>query len=162
MDLLIVLLVLLPLLAVLPWYAYVYKLDPEHWEPRDFQALTRTDTPNDFLLAPPGHVPVPVDREAPRFAVPPETLAQAVEALLLSQPRLKVVARSDDGLAWEVVQRSPVMRYPDEIGIRVLPAETGSTIVIYSRSKLGYSDLGVNRKRVEAWLAALSDHHKFA
>jgi len=49
------------------------------------------------------------------------------------------------------------MRYPDTIDIEVLSAGTNqSTVAIYSRSLVGSLDFGVNRKRVERWLAALA------
>ena len=31
-----------------------------------------------------------------------------------------------------------------------------ATMVLYSRSVYGYSDLGINRQRVAAWVAALN------
>jgi uncharacterized protein (DUF1499 family) len=34
-------------------------------------------------------------------------------------------------------------------------APDNSTLVLYSRSVYGYSDLGVNRKRLDIWLAAV-------
>jgi uncharacterized protein (DUF1499 family) len=48
------------------------------------------------------------------------------------------------------------MRFVDTVAIRVLPAgEGGSTFAAYSRSELGYGDLGTNRRRLESWVAAL-------
>jgi len=49
-----------------------------------------------------------------------------------------------------------VFNFPDLIMAQVTPATPdSSTLIIYSRSLYGHSDLGVNRKRVETWLAAL-------
>ena len=48
------------------------------------------------------------------------------------------------------------MRYPDSITVRFLPLEEGrSTLAIYSRSHYGRSDFGVNKERVDGWLASL-------
>jgi uncharacterized protein (DUF1499 family) len=48
------------------------------------------------------------------------------------------------------------MRFPDTVDIEVLPVgDNQSTLAIYSRSLIGRSDLGVNRARVERWLAKL-------
>ena len=54
------------------------------------------------------------------------------------------------------VQRSLVFRFPDTIWIQVLPLDANrSTLAIYSRSAYGRYDFGVNRSRVQAWLAAI-------
>ena len=55
------------------------------------------------------------------------------------------------------------MRYKDDISILVLPArgeESGSELAIYSRSRVGYSDMGANRKRVLGLLKRLKDRQK--
>jgi uncharacterized protein (DUF1499 family) len=55
-----------------------------------------------------------------------------------------------------ILQHTRLMRFPDTIDIEVLPAAgTQSTLAIYSRSLIGHGDLGVNRARIERWLAAL-------
>ncbi len=36
-----------------------------------------------------------------------------------------------------------------------MPGPPGAGLFLYSRSLFGWSDFGVNRTRVEAWLAAL-------
>jgi len=48
------------------------------------------------------------------------------------------------------------MKYKDDIDIAVLETNDGSTVAIYSRSRVGHSDLGKNRKRVEALIDTLS------
>ena len=53
------------------------------------------------------------------------------------------------------VARSALMNYPDIIVAEVVPGPEGAGLFLYSRSLFGWSDMGVNRKRVEAWLAAL-------
>ena len=54
------------------------------------------------------------------------------------------------------VQRSAWMRFPDYISVRALPAgDKRATLAVFSRSRYGASDLGVNAKRVSAWLAAI-------
>jgi len=59
-------------------------------------------------------------------------------------------------LAARFLQHSLLMRYPDTIDVQVLPAgDKQSTLAIYSRSLIGRKDFGVNRARVERWLAAL-------
>ena len=52
--------------------------------------------------------------------------------------------------------RSALLNFPDLVTVQVEQvAADRSTLVIWSRSVYGRSDFGVNRKRTEAWLAAL-------
>ena len=61
-----------------------------------------------------------------------------------------------DGLQYQYRQRSLVFRFPDFVDVRYIPIDDHtSTLAIYSRAKYGYSDFGVNKKRVEMWLALL-------
>jgi uncharacterized protein (DUF1499 family) len=55
------------------------------------------------------------------------------------------------------VQRSRIIGFPDYITVKAVPMETGlpeagAGLIVYSRSRYGYGDFGVNRARVEAWL----------
>ena len=91
--------------------------------------------------------------------VPPDRLREAFLAVAAEAPRTKLLNRSADGLNLTLVQRTALLRFPDYIDVAIQPAPGGdggsSTIAVYSRSRFGYSDLGVNRKRVEDWMAAL-------
>jgi len=58
----------------------------------------------------------------------------------------------------EATETSALFRFKDDIVLRVRPTEngTGSIIDMRSVSRVGQSDLGVNAKRVKAFLADLS------
>jgi len=54
--------------------------------------------------------------------------------------------------------RSRLMRYPDTVVARIYGAGPGRSMLgLYSRSQIGYSDMGMNRARIERWLAAIDD-----
>ena len=54
------------------------------------------------------------------------------------------------------VARSAWLNFPDLITAQIDEAgREASSLVLYSRSVYGYSDLGVNRRRLNAWLAAV-------
>jgi len=55
----------------------------------------------------------------------------------------------------EASQRSRWMGFPDDIVIRVAPANSGSRIDLRSSSRYGRSDFGVNAARVREYLSAL-------
>lgn len=108
------------------------------------------------------------DRDVPVYRVDASALSAAWDRMIEKQPRVSVVA--DDRLAGSgagmegivtFVQRSAFFGFPDYISVRFVAAgsfEDGSpasTLVVFSRSRLGESDFGVNQKRVNAWLTAL-------
>ena len=67
------------------------------------------------------------------------------------RPRVRVVAQTDESLHAEF--RSRIFRFVDDLELRLRAAER--LIAVRSASRLGYSDLGVNRKRVETLRAEL-------
>ncbi|MEO8603657.1 MAG: DUF1499 domain-containing protein [bacterium] len=77
---------------------------------------------------------------------------QRLRAIIAAQPRATVVEASDRALRAEF--RSRIFRFVDDVNCVVDPA--ASVIQIRSASRLGYSDLGVNRQRVEALRAAFA------
>ncbi len=54
------------------------------------------------------------------------------------------------------VQLTPYLRFPDEVRAEVIALPDGrASIAVYSQSRYGLYDLGVNRKRVGRWLSRL-------
>lgn len=123
--------------------------------PLDFERLERPRSPNSALAAPAEYRPPP-DTAAPVYPVPAARLYEALRAVAAQFPRTYLQAAYDEQLQAQYVVRSRVFNFPDLLAFRVLPrGEATSTLVLYTRSLYGYSDLGVNRKRVASWLAAL-------
>ena len=121
----------------------------------DWATLRRHRTPNDALVCPAQQCPqAKSDREAPIFALEPSALLA----------RLREVARADANTVElpgerdtaRFIQYTRLMRYPDTIDIEVFPVGGQATLAIYSRSLIGHGDFGVNRARIERWLAALA------
>lgn len=88
------------------------------------------------------------------LAVAPDAAWPAVEAAVDAIPRSRVVTATADYLHAEV--SSAVFGFVDDLEV-YLPAG-GSVLMVRSASRLGHSDLGVNRRRVEALRAALVEH----
>jgi uncharacterized protein (DUF1499 family) len=122
----------------------------------DFERLKLRDTPNQFLICPPGLCAADAHAESPVFEVPVEELRDRWRRVVGAQPRVALLR--EDGAQADYVERSKRFRFPDIVTVRfVALAPSKSTLAIYSRSLYGKSDLGVNRKRIEAWLARLSE-----
>ena len=124
-------------------------------QPMDIAHLVRPSSPNTALAAPAGFVPSPDIVIAP-YHVPADRLFALVRDVAAGQPRTYQAAVYPDQLQAHYVARSAVFNFPDLITVQArAEGPDSSDLVVYSRSVYGHSDLGVNRKRVEAWLAAL-------
>jgi uncharacterized protein (DUF1499 family) len=124
--------------------------------PMDARHIVRPASPNTALAAPDGFSPSP-DIVTPVYPVPADRLYAGVQTVAAAQPRTYAAAAYPDRLQADWVARSAVFNFPDTIMAQVSPAgRNKATMVLYSRSVYGYSDLGVNRHRLAAWLAALN------
>jgi len=126
-------------------------------EPTDFETLVKRPHPSRWLAAPARLCArTTPDADAPVFDAPPERVAEAVKAALGAWPNTTILVTAPDGLGFEALTRTPVLKFKDLITARVLKpaAEGGPTpVALYSRSTVGYWDMGVNRKRVDALVA---------
>jgi uncharacterized protein (DUF1499 family) len=114
----------------------------------------RTGKPNDYLVLPEG-MNGDADATMPLGPVPALALMERFEAVALSSPRVTRIAGGPQLLFATYVQRSAIFGFPDYISVRAVQAEDGAALAIWSRSRYGHSDLGVNRRRIEGWLEAL-------
>lgn len=124
--------------------------------PVDFETLVRGPKPNTALACPTDLCrKATADFEPAIYAVSDEELRQRLTAFVLKQPGVIPVYRhAQPGLPTQdrYVQRSALMQYPDTIDVRFIAlSQTTSTLAIYSRSQIGYSDLGVNLARIRLW-----------
>jgi len=123
--------------------------------PLDIAHIVRPASPNTALAAPAGFRPPP-DVVTPTYHVPAPRLYAAIRAVATAQPLTFPAAEFPDRLQADWVVRSAVFNFPDMVTAQASPAGAeAATLVLYSRSVYGYGDLGANRRRVEAWLAAL-------
>jgi uncharacterized protein (DUF1499 family) len=122
-----------------------------------FETLQRRMSPNDALACPPTLCEAKRDIEPPTYGLSAADLRKAFGSAIASEPRLQRVASDDAALTDRYVQRSRWLGFPDTIIIRFLDRPDGrSTVALYSRSKFGEGDFGVNRARIERWLAVLA------
>lgn len=80
----------------------------------------------------------------------PEAALAAVDAVAMSTPRTTRLAGSVEEGMITYVTRSRLMGFPDLTSVSI---GDGGTLVLDARARFGESDLGVNRARVEMWLA---------
>lgn len=91
--------------------------------------------------------------EALAFSGSAATAWQAAVAVVGGWPRTEIITETGDYLHAECTSR--LMRYVDDLELHLQP-ESG-VIAVRSASRVGQSDLGVNRQRVEDLRAALRE-----
>jgi len=122
----------------------------------DLYRLERPRSPNTCFSAPAGVSTAMVDIPAPEFAVSAQTLFEVLKQALVAQPRTTILQQDPAALTMEAEQRTALIRFRDSIYAQVLDrGDSKSSLMLYSRSNVGYSDLGTNRRRVMALLAEI-------
>lgn len=121
----------------------------------DMAHIQRPASPNTALAARAGFQPTP-DLITPPYPVTADRLYAVVLAVAREQPRIFTAAEYTGERQIHFVARSALLNFPDLLTAQVTAAGAdSSTLVLYSRSVYGHSDLGVNRQRLGVWLAAV-------
>ena len=129
--------------------------DPAEWHV-DPLTVAHPDSRNSYLSAPPGVTEATPDQAGPEFALDPIALAEVFDKVVMSAPRTRRLAGSPSEGWTTYVQRSLIMGYPDYISVHAVKLKDGkSALAIFSRSRFGEGDFGVNAARVKRWLQAL-------
>lgn len=121
--------------------------------------IERTGWPNDYLVCPADRCAAPADRVAPVLDVPALDQLQLWEEVATLSERTRIIGIDESALTLHVEQKSRIFGFIDTIIVHVLPFDDGmptserSTFAAYSRSELGYGDMGVNQARLESWIA---------
>ena len=123
----------------------------------NFGNLVLKETPNQHLVCPPDFCAAEVHAESPVFNEPVQSLKQKWFALAERQPRTELVDSDQQNERYTFRVRTAVIHFPDDVTVQFIALDDRrSTLAIYSRSHYGYSDFGVNRRRIESWLRQLA------
>lgn len=126
--------------------------DPQVWH-ADPITVERPGRDNDYLVAPDGVRVTDADGQVAWSELPPRDLLFLFDAIARNAPGTSVVAGSVDAGHITYVQRSLVFGFPDYVSVKAVEEDAGTGLVIWSRSRFGYSDMGVNKSRVDRWMA---------
>lgn len=125
----------------------------------NFETLVPPRRPNWWLAAPPGlclHA-TPM-ATTPVFASSAATLADVVKGAVLADPRTRLAAEDEASHRIAFTATSRLMRFVDDIDVAIFARGAGaSTLALYSRSRVGYSDWGVNAARGERILDRVAE-----
>ena len=124
--------------------------------PIDFKNLSRPSSPNYYLSCPKDFCNIAADQTAPVFKMNISQLRQAWEAVISQQARTQKLTENSILMHYQYVQRIFLAGFPDYITVQLIAIdENNSTLALLSFSKYGYSDLGMNKKRVNKLLTLL-------
>ena len=124
-------------------YVRVAPVDAARWHV-DPEGVTPPGSANYALVA--GSSAVGIDAPALAVAGRLQTIAEAEGAQVLA-------GSLGEGFVTYII-RSRVFGFPDFVSVRLVPEDDVTRLHIFSRSRDGLSDLGVNTARVQRWLTA--------
>jgi uncharacterized protein (DUF1499 family) len=111
-----------------------------HWFTRNW---ADTDEPGNSELAP-VELPLPAGEALGR-----------VEAAVRSLPRWQVETVDAAGGMVQATRRTQLLRFVDDVTIRLEPVASGTRVHARSQSRVGFADFGQNRRNVQELLAHL-------
>ena len=88
-------------------------------------------------------------------------LAQVFDAATAAARTMgwEIVAADRDVARIEAIATTRLMRFKDDVVIRLRQDVTGVRVDVRSKSRLGRGDLGTNARRIRRYLAALTEIH---
>ncbi len=128
--------------------------------PYDFSVPSRTGKLNDSLACPADDCKKGIpDIETRRYDLPPASLFAIAEKVVKHLPgKVRVVGANPVNTRLRAIVFSPVLRMPSTLSLMITPARGGgSFLYIYSRSQIGYYDLGRNTANVVALISAIDE-----
>ena len=128
--------------------------------PYDFSVPSRTGKLNDSLACPADDCRKGIpDIETRRYDLSPPALFAVIEKVVRRLPgKVRIVGANPINTRLRAIVFSPALRMPSTLSLMVTPARGGGSLLyIYSRSQIGYYDLGRNTANVVALIAAIDD-----
>nr|WP_070960119.1 DUF1499 domain-containing protein [Hyphomonas sp. Mor2] len=125
-----------------------------------FKSLKRPPKPNTCLVAPENHcLAAEPDFAPPVMMMTARGLYSRLSEIIASDRKFGKIEADAEKLRIKFVATTGLMRFKDDVDIEVIPIEDGkATFAIYSRSRVGYSDLGANRKRVNQLITRVNTY----
>ncbi len=123
----------------------------------DLQNLTLPTSANYYLVCPKGFCNVQPNEYSQVYNVSAEDLFNAWNQVASKQIYMDITGTIPEKAQYEYVQKSIVFGFPDYITVEFIAISNySSTLAIYSRSRYGFYDFGVNKKRVQKLLGQLN------
>lgn len=121
--------------------------------PFELTQIQRNSRPNDALLCTDNHYEgeAKIDKALPSYALSPAAIINRLdEKIQQSGMKYGRVDDYSDPAGARYVIWSDLMRFPDTIQFQAMPLQNGETsLIAYGCAQLGYSDNGMNFKRLD-------------
>jgi uncharacterized protein (DUF1499 family) len=95
------------------------------------------------------------DLQPRRYALDALTVFRAVRTAAAGMRGWRVTAEDSAGGRLQAEARILITPFTDDVTVWIQPADGGSQVVVRSHSRVGRADLGVNARRIRAFLRAL-------
>jgi len=119
--------------------------------PYDFSIPSRTGKLNDTLACPANDCQKGIpDIETRRYDLPAEALFAVAAKVVRTLPgKVREVGANPVNTRLRVIVFSPALRMPSTLSVMISPARGGGSLLyVYSRSQIGYYDMGRNMANV--------------
>lgn len=124
----------------------------------DFKTLKKTPKPNQYLLCPKGYCADTPDTISNTYNMTASKLYDEVYDLVKGNTKRKLLSSDKTRLSLRFLTRSATLRFPDTTNIQIIKfSDTQSTLAVYAQAKLGVSDLGANKIRVDKMIKELEE-----
>ena len=111
---------------------------------------------NQFLVAPDGYSSEQAHFSSPTYGCSAENLKAKWMSMINNQPRVILKNSDNHNMEYTFIQYSKIFRFPDYITVHFIAlSPMKSTLAIFSRSRYGRRDFGVNERRIRSWLDGL-------
>lgn len=141
---------ILALGAVMAYVRYT-PTDAAQWHV-DPRAIPKPPKPNNWLIRPVGG-----DARPPHYRGEVAELVAAIEEAAARMGDMTRVAGSRESAHLTYISRTRWMGYPDFTTFRVYSTDEGISFAALARARFGHSDMGNNRRRLEAMLAHIDE-----
>ena len=116
----------------------------------NFETLKKSPKPNSWLVGPAELLAASApDGPAPVFEAPAAQVFSTLKEVVQQDSSTSSLQVDED--ARHLCYAAKIFVFQDDVDVKVVEIAADKTeLAVYSRSRVGYSDFGVNRKRVEA------------
>lgn len=112
---------------------------------------------NQFLVCPDDYSIAQPHMTSPIYNCSVKELKSEWILMIKSKTRVILWKSNDQDMEYTYIQYSKFFKFPDYITVHFISLTSGqSTLAIFSRSRYGRRDFGVNEMRIKSWLIGLS------